>query len=55
MNFNIFIVSIVIDMGFDIIEILKYLKHESAKATLDIYYYLYPDKDQKLHTVLNKL
>ena len=36
--------SMLIDMGFDVLEISKRLGHESAKTTLDTYSHLYPDK-----------
>ena len=44
-----------IDMGFDILEISERLGHESAKTTLDTYSHLYPDKDTKLAGALNQL
>ena len=47
--------SMLIDMGFDILEISNRLGHESVKTTLDTYSHLYPDKDTKLATELNKL
>lgn len=46
--------SMLIDMGFDVLEISKRLGHESAKTTLDTYSHLYPDKDQKLADRLNQ-
>ncbi len=39
--------SMLIDMGFDILEISERLGHESAKTTLDTYSHLYPEKDTK--------
>jgi len=47
--------SMLIDMGFDILEISERLGHESVKTTLDTYSHLYPDKDKKLAGALNKL
>lgn len=47
--------SLLIEMGFDILEISERLGHESAKTTLDIYSHLYPDKDTKLAGELNRL
>lgn len=47
--------SMLIEMGFDILEISERLGHESAKTTLDTYSHLYPDKDQKLADRLNQL
>ena len=44
-----------IDMGFDILEISERLGHESVKTTLDTYSHLYPEKDTKLAGELNKL
>lgn len=44
-----------IDMGFDVLEISERLGHESVKTTLDTYFHLYPDKDKKLAGALNKL
>ena len=44
-----------IDMGFDVLEISERLGHESVKTTLDTYSHLYPDKDKKLARALNKL
>ena len=34
--------SMLIDMGFDILEISERLGHESVKTTLDTYSHLYP-------------
>ena len=48
-------VSMLIEMGFDILEISKRLGHESVKTTLDTYAHLYPGKDRKLAGELNKL
>ena len=47
--------SLLIEMGFDILEISKRLGHESVKTTLDTYSHLYPDKDTKLAGELNQL
>ncbi len=47
--------SMLIDMGFDILEISERLGHESVKTTLDTYSHLYPEKDTKLAGALNKL
>lgn len=47
--------SMLIEMGFDILEISERLGHESVKTTLDTYSHLYPDKDTKLAGELNKL
>lgn len=47
--------SMLIEMGFDALEISERLGHESVKTTLDTYSHLYPDKDQKLAGALNKL
>lgn len=47
--------SMLIEMGFDPLEIADRLGHESVKTTLDTYSHLYPDKDQKLAGALNKL
>ena len=47
--------SMLIEMGFDILEISERLGHESAKTTLDTYSHLYPDKDTKLASALNQL
>jgi len=46
--------SMLIEMGFDSLEIAERLGHESAKTTLDTYSHLYPDKDQKLADRLNQ-
>lgn len=46
--------SMLIDMGFDILEISERLGHESAKTTMDTYAHLYPDKDQQLANRLNE-
>ncbi len=45
--------SMLIDMGFDILEISERLGHESVKTTLDTYSHLYPDKDKQLAERLN--
>lgn len=47
--------SMLIEMGFDALEISERLGHESVKTTLDTYSHLYPDKDKKLAGALNKL
>lgn len=47
--------SMLIDMGFDILEISERLGLESVKTTLDTYSHLYPEKDTKLAGELNKL
>ena len=46
--------SMLIEMGFDPIQIADRLGHESVKTTLDTYSHLYPDKDQKLADALNR-
>ncbi len=46
--------SMLIDMGFEPLEIAERLGHESVKTTLDTYSNLYPDKDQKLANRLNQ-
>lgn len=47
--------SMLIEMGFDALEIAERLGHESVKTTLDTYSHLYPDKDKQLASKLNKL
>jgi integrase len=47
--------SMLINMGFDPLEISERLGHESVKTTLDTYSHLYPDRDQKLAGALNEL
>lgn len=47
--------SMLIEMGFDALEITERLMYESVKTTLDTYSHLYPDKDKKLAGALNKL
>lgn len=47
--------SMLIEMGFDVLEISERLGHESVKTTLDTYSHLYPDKDKKLAGALNRL
>lgn len=47
--------SMLIHMGFGILEISERLGHESVKTTLDTYSHLYPDTDTKLAGALNKL
>lgn len=46
--------SMLIEMGFNALEIADRLGHESVKTTLDTYSHLYPDKDKKLAEELNK-
>ena len=46
--------SMLINMGFDILEISRRLGHESVKTTMDTYGHLYPDKDVKLASRLNE-
>ena len=46
--------SLLIEMGFGILEISERMGHESAKTTLDTYSHLYPDKDQQLADALNR-
>lgn len=46
--------SMLIELGFDPLEIADRLGHESVKTTLDTYSHLYPDKDQKLANRLNQ-
>ena len=46
--------SMLIEMGFTPVEIANRLGHESIKTTLDTYSHMYPDKDQKLASALNK-
>ena len=45
--------SMLIDMGFDILEISERLGHESVKTTLDTYSHLYPSKQKGLADKLN--
>ena len=47
--------SMLIEMGFDALEISERLGHESAKTTLDTYSHLHLGKDKKLAGALNKL
>lgn len=47
--------SLLIEMGFDILEVSERLGHDSAKTTWDTYSHLYPDKDKKLASDLNKI
>ncbi len=47
--------SLLIAMGFDILEISERLGHKAAKTTLNTYSHLYPDKDTKLARELNRL
>lgn len=46
--------SMLIEMGFNALEIADQLGHESVQATLDTYSHLYQDKDQKLADALNQ-
>lgn len=46
--------SMLINMGFDILEIAERLGHESTKTTWDTYAHLYPDTGKKLATKLNE-
>ncbi len=47
--------SLLIEMGFDILEVSERLGHESVQTTWDTYSHLYPDKDQKIAGQLNRL
>ena len=47
--------SMLVDMGFDIMEIPKRLGHGSVKLTWDVYAHLYPHKDEELAIRLNEL
>jgi len=47
--------SLLIEMKFDILEISERLGHESVKTTWDTYSHLYPDKDMKLASDLNRI
>lgn len=47
--------SMLINMGFNALEISERLGHESVKTTLDTYSHLYPNTDIKLASELNKL
>ena len=40
--------SLLIEMGFNILEISKRLGHSSVKITWDTYRHLYPDKDKQI-------
>lgn len=46
-------VSMLIDMGINIVEISERIGHESVKTTLDTYAHLYPNKDRILADKLN--
>lgn len=46
--------SMLIEMGFDALEISERMGHESVKTTLDTYSHLYPDKDLELADKLNR-
>lgn len=46
--------SMLIEMGFNVLEIADRLGHESVKTTLNTYSHLYPYKDQKLANALNQ-
>ena len=47
--------SLLLEMGFDILEVSERLGHESVQTTWDTYSHLYPGKDIKLANDLNKL
>lgn len=47
--------SMLIEMGFNALEISERLGHESVKTTPDTYSHLYPDKDMQLAERLNQL
>ena len=47
--------SLLIEMGFDIMEISKRLGHSSVKMTWDVYAHLYPNKDMALADRLNAI
>ena len=47
--------SLLIEMGFNIVQISERLGHESVKTTLDTYAHLNPDKDAALAVALNEL
>ncbi len=47
--------SLLIEMGFDILEVSERLGQESVETTWDTYSHLYPDKDQNLAGQLNRL
>lgn len=48
-------VSMLIDMGFDILEISRRLGHESTQTTWDTYGHLYPESDRRLADKLDNL
>lgn len=47
--------SMLIDMGFDILEISRRLGHESTQTTWDTYGHLYPNSDKRLADELEKI
>ncbi len=47
--------SMLINMGFNVLEISERLGHESVKTTLDTYSHLYPETDSRLANELNRL
>lgn len=47
--------SMLINMGFDILEISRRLGHESTQTTWDTYGHLYPDRDKHLADELEKI
>lgn len=47
--------SLLIEMGFDVLEISRRLGHDSAKTTLDTYGHLFPNKDVKMAAKLDQL
>lgn len=47
--------SMLIDMGFDILEISRRLGHESTQTTWDTYGHLYPDSDRHMADELEKI
>ena len=47
--------SMLVDMGFPVLEISERLGHESVKTTLDTYSHLYPEKDSTIAGRLNEL
>ena len=48
-------VSMLIDMGFDILEISRRIGHESTQTTWDTYGHLYPDSAQRISDELEKI
>ena len=47
--------SLLVEMGYNILEISKRLGHSSAKITWDTYGHLYPDKDKQIAFGLNEV